>query len=96
MPSRLTRLAGRYSIDLVHSMPADEAALLAGVGDRFEAALESLEYRVAIEKYPAAVAAHRTLPRLVYDLAAHVETVEVDGQPDQLTAACRSANLAAI
>jgi hypothetical protein len=49
------------TLGLVHSMPADETALIARPGQGCEAPLECLEHRVAVEEDPGRVAAHRTL-----------------------------------
>ena len=52
-------------------MPADEAALRAGVGHRLEPTLKRLEQRAAVQQDPRLAAAHRALPFFVYDLRAH-------------------------
>ena len=58
-------------LGLVRAMPADEAALLAGVGQCLEPTLERLEHRAAVQKDPCLAAAHRAFALFVHDLRAH-------------------------
>ncbi len=52
-------------------MPADEAALLAGIRERLESALESLKERPPLEERPFLATAHRALAVLVHHLRSH-------------------------
>ena len=58
-------------LGLVRAMPADEAALLAGIRERLESALESLQERPPLEERPFLATAHRALAVLVHHLRSH-------------------------
>ena len=65
------RGAGLRLLGFVRSMPADEAALLAGVGQRLESTLKRLEQRAAVQKDPCLATAHRAFALFVHDLRPH-------------------------
>lgn len=58
-------------LGLVRSMPADEAAPHAGVGQRLQPTLERLEQRAAVQEDPFLAAAHRALAVFVHELRSH-------------------------
>jgi hypothetical protein len=58
-------------LSLVRSMPADEAALLAGVGQRLQSTFKRLEQRAAVQKGPCLATAHRAFAMFVQDLRPH-------------------------
>ena len=74
---RLRRCSAR-ALGLVHPLPANESASIAGVGSGFESAFKGLERRVAVEEYPGRVAAHRALPGLVDYFSTHARNVDLE------------------
>jgi hypothetical protein len=58
-------------LGLVRAMPADEAAMLAGIRECLESALESLKERPPLEEHPFRATAHRAFALLVHHLRSH-------------------------
>jgi hypothetical protein len=62
-------------LGLVHAMPADEPALVAGIRERLKPAFEGLERGLTVEKNPLSVPAHWALPILVCNCLTHTPSV---------------------